>query len=74
MKNLLKTGWQKATVATGLVVASGYANAADPISTLIDSIDITAVSAKISSFALVVVGISLGIQGISIVKRMINKA
>lgn len=74
MKTLLKNGWQKATVATGLVVASGYANAADPISTLIDSIDIAGASAKIGSFALVVVGIALGIQGISIVKRMINRA
>ena len=36
----LQKNWQKATVATGLVLASGYANAADPISTLLDGVDI----------------------------------
>lgn len=69
----LKRNWEKATVATGVLMASGYANAADPISTLLDGIDIAGVSAKIGSFALVVVGISIGIHGISVAKRVVNK-
>lgn len=69
----LQNNWQKATVATGLVLASGYANAADPISTLLDGIDINSAGAKIAAFGLVVVGIVLGIHGISVAKRVISK-
>ena len=69
----LQKNWQKATVATGLVLASGYANAADPISTLLDGIDISSAGAKISAFGLVVVGIVLGVHGISVAKRVISK-
>lgn len=69
----LQKNWQKATVATGLVLASGYANAADPISTLLDGIDIASVGAKIAAFGLGVVGIALGIHGVTIAKRVIGK-
>ena len=69
----LQKNWQKATVATGLVLASGYANAADPISTLLDGVDITSAGAKITAFGITVVGIALGIHGITVAKRVINK-
>lgn len=69
----LQKNWQKATVATGLVLASGYANAADPISTLLDGIDISSAGAKIAAFGLVVVSIVLGVHGISVAKRVISK-
>lgn len=69
----LQKNWQKATVATGLVLASGYANAADPISTLLDGIDISSAGAKIAAFGIAVIGISLGIHGISLAKRVISK-
>ena len=69
----LQKNWQKATVATGLVLASSYANAADPISTLLDGIDISSAAAKIAAFGIAVVGIALGIHGITVAKRVINK-
>lgn len=69
----LQKNWQKTAVATGLVLASGYANAADPISTLLDGIDISSAAAKIAAFGLVVVGIVLGVHGISVAKRVISK-
>jgi len=69
----LQKNWQKATVATGLVLASGYANAADPITTLLDGIDLSSTGAKIAAFGIAVISIALGVHGITLAKRVIGK-
>jgi hypothetical protein len=58
--------------ATALVLA-GAASAADDISTLFDSIDLSSISTKIMAVAVTIVGIALVIKGPAIVKRLIAK-
>lgn len=55
------------------MLASGYANAADPITTLLDGIDLSSTGAKIAAFGIAVIGIALGVHGITLAKRVIGK-
>jgi hypothetical protein len=64
-----------ATVGTGLAMSSMLARAqsTDPISTVLDSIDLSGVATKIAAVALLIVGIALVFKGPDIAKRVIRK-
>lgn len=64
--------WAKASVA-GLVLAASASARADGMSDLLDGIDLAGVGTKIGAVGLVVVGIYLTMQGISVAKRVISK-
>jgi hypothetical protein len=61
-----------ALLAVGGIASAQTATTTD-ISSLFDSIDLSAISAKVMALAVVIVGIALAIKGPSIVKRLIAK-
>ena len=64
--------WAKASVASMLAIAGASAHAG-PFEDIMDGVDLGAVSTKIVAVGLIVVGIYLAMQGISVAKRVISK-
>lgn len=64
--------WLKATsaVMVGLAATGAHASAFDDI---LDGVDLGSVATKIVAVGLLVVGIYLAMQGISVAKRVISK-
>lgn len=61
-------------LATGLMLsAMSMAQAVDPISTILDSVDLTGIAAKVAAAGLVIVLIALTFKGPDVTKRVIRK-
>lgn len=64
--------WAKASVAAVVAVAGASAHAG-PFDDIMDGIDLGSVATKIVAVGIIVVGIYLAMQGISVAKRVISK-
>jgi hypothetical protein len=74
-KNLASSAYLRAGVLVGgaMLATAAHAQATDPISTLLDSIDLSGVAAKVAAVALLIVGIALTFKGPDLSKRVIKK-
>jgi len=76
---MFKTAFNKTrnlalVAATGMLAASAHAAAGDnPLLDVLDSIDITGISAALGVIALAIVGIALVFKGPDLGKRVIRK-
>lgn len=70
--NQIKEKWARLSLVpvSMMVAASAHAG---PIDTLLDAIDISGVSAKVTAVATVIVGIALVMKGPVIAKRLISR-
>jgi hypothetical protein len=70
--DLVSQAWAKAAVATLLATAGASAHAG-PFDDIMDAIDLGSVATKIVAMGVIVVGVYLAMQGISVAKRVISK-
>lgn len=72
---LLARGYARAGVATTLALAplGVFAQEANPISDLLDGVDLAGVATKVAAVAVTIVAIALAIKGPSIAKRLISR-
>lgn len=68
-----KYGAKAAAVGSLVGLAATSAHAVDPISTMLASVDLTAVAAAVAAICLLVVGIALTFKSPDIAKRVIRK-
>ncbi len=67
-------GAKIAAGATALAFsAASFAQTVDPISTILDSVDLSGIAVKVAAAALVVVVIALTFKGPDVAKRVIRK-
>lgn len=59
--------------ATALATTATFAQAADPITAALDSVDLTGIAVKVAAVGLLVVGIALAFKGPDVAKRVVRK-
>lgn len=60
-------------LALSAAVAAHAEGAADPISQMMDAVNLNGISAKVVALGLVIVGIALAFKGPTLAKRIINR-
>lgn len=62
-----------ALVSVALMSVAAHAQAVDPITTMLDSIDLTGITVKVIAAGIVIVGIALAFKGPDVAKRVVRK-